>query len=396
MPVSRSVSSSGGPVLLAGGALLATLLALELLLQALTLSSAIDRYLFPVMIGWRESDYEALFDYNDQFVKYLLRPVRGFRHVHDGGEYDYEINTIPCSGFFVRPPCHLGPDTSFHFGDSFTFGFGVAEDETFVSLLDQSGPGRHVNFGVPGDDLLAEIDHARMLLSELPKEDHPRALYFHAFFGNDIRDAWKYLGRAGELTSEERQTPVRLSRLVKKSKLRRLVKNRLKAIRFQSAVGRPVPDGFTFVPKHLTALEDMDPKSLATFDRVASACAARMGELRGLYGGDIVVTLIPPKEIFFLADDTAPYDRRRDVVAAAFRPHDVIVIDMLETIPPSEILPLFFKIDTHFNRDGHERFARILRSHPPLSGLASAVQLDTPVGRPYRRGPELELPRSTP
>jgi hypothetical protein len=74
----------------------------------------------------------------------------------------------------------------------------------------------------------------------------------------------------------------------------------------------------------------------------------------------------------------------------------VTVIDMLEAIPPSEILPLFFKIDTHFNLDGHERFARILRSHPPLSGLASSVQLDTQAGHLYRRRPELELPQSTP
>ena len=64
----------------------------------------------------------------------------------------------------------------------------------------------------------------------------------------------------------------------------------------------------------------MDPESPVPLDRVASACAARMRELRGLFGGDTVVTIIPPKEIFFLADDTAPYDRRRDVFAAAFRP----------------------------------------------------------------------------
>ena len=89
-------------------------------------------------------------------------------------------------------------------------------------------------------------------------------------------------------------------------------------------------DSFTFVPQHLVALEGTDPKSLATLDRVASACASRMGELRGLYAGDIIVTLIPPKEIFFLADGMAPCDRWRDVFANAFRPHDVIVIDMAE------------------------------------------------------------------
>lgn len=43
------------------------------------------------------------------------------------------------------------------------------------------------------------------------------------------------------------------------------------------------------------------------------------------------------------------------------------MIDMLESVSAEEILPLYFEIDTHFNQRGHEWFARLLRSRPPLS-----------------------------
>ncbi len=189
-----SASRLASPVLLAVGSPLATLLVLELLLRAATLIAVVERKLFPVIIGWREADYATLFRYDDHLARYLLRPARGFRHVHDG---------------------------------------------------------------------------------------------------------------------------------------------------------------------------------------------------------DVVVTLIPPKEAFFLADDTAPWARRRDALAAAFRPHDVIVIDVLEAVPPSEILKLFFEIDIHFDRGRHEWFAQLLRRQLPLSDLASAVELDTPAGSAYRRRPLQESPRSS-
>ena len=67
----------------------------------------------------------------------------------------------------------------FHFGDSFAFGFGLPVDETFVALLDQTGPLRHVNFGIPGDNLLAELDEARVVIERLPPGEPPQALSYN-------------------------------------------------------------------------------------------------------------------------------------------------------------------------------------------------------------------------
>ena len=43
--------------------------------------------------GSLESVSGALVNHADRFARYLLRPARKFRHVHGGGEYDYEIDT---------------------------------------------------------------------------------------------------------------------------------------------------------------------------------------------------------------------------------------------------------------------------------------------------------------
>ena len=225
-------------LLLALASLVVALTLLEAAIQIAVLVPAIDRALFPVMVGWRESDSKSLFAYDERFGKQLLEPTTGFRHVHDAGEYAYTINTVDCLGFHVRPPCDLGGEVSFHFGDSFAFGFGISEADTFVALLNRSGPGQHVNFAIPGDDLLGEIDQARRMLADMRPEDHPRVLYFHAFLGNDIQNGWKYLVRIGELEPNPREEKGPVSRLIRKSRLRGLVTNRLKALRFERAGGK--------------------------------------------------------------------------------------------------------------------------------------------------------------
>jgi hypothetical protein len=327
----------------------------------------LDPYLFPVITGWKESDYWTVFEYDEALSKELLRPVERFRHVDQRGEYDYEITTTACHEFYVRPPCRKGRDVALHFGDSFTFGFGMADHETFVSLLDQSGPYRHVNFGIAGDNLLAEIDQARVLMERLPAAEQPRILFFHAFLGNDIRGSWRYLQGANEHPSAVSAQARRLAQEFKDSKLRVLVKNRIEALRMRWKLGSRLPEGVNFSPKDLREIERMDSDYLARVDEVASASGEKMARLRTAYGGEVVVTLIPPKEIFLLRGDTTSYQRRRDAFASALGPHRVVVIDMLESVPAEAILPLYFKIDTHFNPHGHEWFAQLLRSQPPLS-----------------------------
>lgn len=367
MRIITSLVETGSSLVLAALSVLLTLVVIEGGLRAF--APLIDRHLFPVITGWKEADFSTVFEYDEVFGKELLRPVERFHHVDERGEYDYEITTTACHDFYVRPPCVRGPDVAFHFGDSFAFGFGAADHETFVSLLDHGGPYRHVNFGIAGDNLLAEIDQARMLMERLPVEEHPRILYFHAFLGNDIRGSLRYLRLSDERQSAVSRLTSWIAQEIKESKLRVLVKNRLEAVRMRWKSGSRLPEGVNFSPKDLREIERMDSGYLARVDEVATASGEKMARLRKAYAGEVVVTLIPPKEIFLLRADTTSYQRRRDAFASALRPHEVVVLDMLGSVSAEEILPLYFKIDTHFNSRGREWFAQFLRSQPPLSNL---------------------------
>ncbi len=69
------------------------------------------------------------------------------------------------------------------FGDSMTFGLGVRDDETWVSLVGQATPARLVNFGMPGTDLLNQLDSLDRLDARLGA---PPVCLFVVFLGNDL------------------------------------------------------------------------------------------------------------------------------------------------------------------------------------------------------------------
>jgi lysophospholipase L1-like esterase len=69
------------------------------------------------------------------------------------------------------------------FGDSMTFGLGVADDETWVSLAGRFLPVRLVNFGMPGTDLLNQLDSLDRMHTRLAS---PPVCLFVVFLGNDL------------------------------------------------------------------------------------------------------------------------------------------------------------------------------------------------------------------
>lgn len=70
-------------------------------------------------------------------------------------------------------------------GDSFTFGLGVEDSETFVSLLAPDSPYRLVNLGVPGSALHDHLNIVQMRHEELGE---PELYVFVVFMGNDLSD----------------------------------------------------------------------------------------------------------------------------------------------------------------------------------------------------------------
>ena len=71
-------------------------------------------------------------------------------------------------------------------GDSFTFGFGVNDDETFVHHLNETASdlGSFVNFAVPG----YSTDQEALLLERTILKFKPRAVLLVVYLGNDVFD----------------------------------------------------------------------------------------------------------------------------------------------------------------------------------------------------------------
>lgn len=77
-------------------------------------------------------------------------------------------------------------------GDSFAFGLGVEDGETFISLLNRKSSHHYINLGVPGSALPNHVDQIEFRHRQL----HSPPVYVFTFFtGNDYSDIAKYYGK---------------------------------------------------------------------------------------------------------------------------------------------------------------------------------------------------------
>jgi len=86
-------------------------------------------------------------------------------------------------------------------GDSFTFGVGVADEETFVSLAGVRLQRALLNLGVPGSTL---TDHLRIAKARAEELKRPPVWVFCVFCGNDLNDL---LHRVKDEPTPERVAP---------------------------------------------------------------------------------------------------------------------------------------------------------------------------------------------
>lgn len=106
-----------------------------------------------------------------------------------GIEFDYDAHIDEIGGRVIPGSQRKKTPVIPFFGDSFMFGIGVKDDETFVSLLNKQSQYRYVNLGVPGSALPQHLD-----ILELRNHDlhSPRICVFSFFTGNDFVDIVKY------------------------------------------------------------------------------------------------------------------------------------------------------------------------------------------------------------
>jgi len=116
----------------------------------------------------------------DPELGWRLSPGWRGRHHHADFDVEYAVGANGQRG----DPGDAGHPVAV-FGDSFTFGLGVSERETFVSRLSELDPGsRYVNLGVPGYSTDQEV---LLMRRELGRWS-PRHVLLVVYLGNDLLD----------------------------------------------------------------------------------------------------------------------------------------------------------------------------------------------------------------
>jgi len=125
----------------------------------------------------------------DKILGWRLKPYWSGKH-HN---YDYDVSyTINKQGFRGREVARNGPSYAV-IGDSFTFGIGVEDEETFVSLLDKNSHDKDgagfgasfVNYSVPGYSTDQQLLSIKKLLA---RGDIKNNVLLVLYLGNDIFD----------------------------------------------------------------------------------------------------------------------------------------------------------------------------------------------------------------
>ncbi len=132
---------------------------------------------------------------SDQLEPGFIRPdpKRGWklsagwtgRHQHHDFDVRYSVGP---DGFRIDPNLATNSTAAARpiavVGDSYTFGFGVEDPETFTSLLNREGSHRFLNFGVPG----YSTDQELLLIEDEVLARRPDTVILVVYLGNDLLD----------------------------------------------------------------------------------------------------------------------------------------------------------------------------------------------------------------
>lgn len=121
----------------------------------------------------------------DRVLGWRLTPEWKGRHRHHDFDVAYTINRYGFRSEFMGPPSQTGLTYAI-VGDSFTFGLGANDHETFVHLLNTKNPGpdRYLDFSIPG----FSTDQEYLLLIEEVFSFLPDAIVLVVYLANDLFD----------------------------------------------------------------------------------------------------------------------------------------------------------------------------------------------------------------
>lgn len=169
-------------------------LVLASLLFAVVVAEGLSRVFVPI------SDLRENIALDGTRIRDYVQPGVVYRQVSN--EYD-ALTTITDQGHRV-PAVAGNPDIIF-IGDSFTYGYGLADDETFTAIYCGARGLVCANLGVPGSGTLRQVERLEEFMDRWGWRPREVRLFFFAMSGsfsngNDFRDNFdrKLRERAGE------------------------------------------------------------------------------------------------------------------------------------------------------------------------------------------------------
>ena len=276
------------------------------------------------------------------------------------------------------------------FGDSFTIGYGVDNNQTFVALDNHKSSS--INFGVPGFGPIHMFERANKLLQtkQLQYKEIP-TLWFHFFMGNDIGETLSYIQSRHEehvkphlcvpaADAEVKPLPstdykkrsfvfdtlnkfpnstVDISNLYRSILARSAIHKSLVHFGIRWQAFKLLSEGIYWVPAQSDAISSNCWKEHKS--DFLQGVSASLTKISNQSGGQIIISLIPPKEICL---GTSAWETIVNDIRSQFEAHGVLIIDYMDYNSCPELLSNFYKLDTHFSKNGHKAyFEDIIRNN---------------------------------
>jgi len=320
--------------------------------------------------------------------RYRLQP--GFQgRVGNQAEYDTTVSINPL-GMRGADPGPKAPGTVriLALGDSFTFGVGAREDQTYPARLQEALrargiPAQVLNAGAPGFGIPDEAAWFRRYGRDL----RPDLVLVAAFLANDLQDASpdrpKVAVVDGALVVPTEKGGLRRW-LYYHSHLFRLIKSSVLEGSFRSRLGLPEPWAVRELRSEQDLYAENPPPELM---RGAEATDLAVADLAGEAQVPVVAVLIPslpqvdPKKwhavLAQLHLDPARLDPARPnrLFRSIFERHGVPVLDLAPGFSAAirQGRPLYYPIDQHLTPEGYDRMAREVAGFLLERGLVRAA-----------------------
>lgn len=309
---------------------------------ALLLCEVISRWILPVGVG-----VERVTSRGD-LLRSWLPSDRTYRQVST--EFDVET-TITAAGH--RAPGVEGSPEVIFLGDSFTFGWGIGDDETFAALYCAEVGQRCANLGAPGTGTVDQVARLARYLEEKSWRPLEVKLFVFAMTasfsaGNDLFDNFQTVRRSSaedssiaEGVAERDPGPNLLERLMSQ---RRLLLSHSNLVRLAKFYWGPALRS-TFVP-------ELDRTRLDESLQITRRAFAKLERLSQDYAFHYSIYLIHPVQDIIRATHS---DTHRQLQAIAPVP-----IHTTAQLFASDPKRYYYAFDGHINAAGSRRIADLL------------------------------------